>query len=289
MITDKKTENSQMCVIMEQFMQFLSQARTDIDRGLSIWKDLLIHEFEEKIEFIYAKGSAVKPWDSPLDYVPILSDLDIHIMLVNNCEMFQNVSDPIAKSLEISEKYEQNYLTEYPKSLHLPRAQLVTINHLKTINEYVPPRLDDVRIVYGQPLIPTPPEPGRIREIDYNQLVKSKGTLKNIPMSLIDRTGIDLWVLIRKINWQVSPVPFRLLTQVVDIPPMEIWSWNRSKIITELEIHGLEELIHDYKQFYLKGWEAFSTQHQNNQTLRHIIYHGYKVLYTSLQILQRLK
>ena len=75
-------------------MKLLPKIRTDIYHSLSIWKDLLINEFEEKIEFIYAKGSAVKPWDSPLDYVPILSDLDIHIKLYSNYEIFQNVLDP---------------------------------------------------------------------------------------------------------------------------------------------------------------------------------------------------
>jgi len=81
-----------------------SQAMTDTDHSLKIWKNLSINEFTENIEYSNAKGS-VKPWDSPLDYVPILCDLDIHSKFDNNYEIFQNVSDPIAKSLDISEKY----------------------------------------------------------------------------------------------------------------------------------------------------------------------------------------
>ena len=274
---------------MEQFMKLLPQIRTEVDHSLNIWKNLLINEFKENVEFIYAKGSAIKPWDSPLDYVPILSDVDIHIKLVDEFKIFQNGLDSITKSLEISGSYEGHFKEKYPKSLHLPRIQLVTINHLKTLPEYVPPRLNDVRIVYGEPYISTILKPSRIREIDYNHLIEIKETLNNLPMSLIDRSGLDNWVLIRRINWQVSPTPIRLLTQIIDTAPLEIWSWNRTKIVAELKDQGFEELIQNYKQFYLKGWEAFLAQHQNNQTLREIIFHGFKVLHLSMQILQGLK
>lgn len=274
---------------MEQFSKFLPQARKDIDNSLDVWKNLLLREFDEKIKFIYAKGSAVKPWNSPLDYVPILSDLDIHIKLIKNTKIFQNILDPIGKSLEISKRYEQIFTNKFPRSLHLPRTQLVTINKLLELAEYVPPRLNDVRIIYGEPVIPSKPEPRRIREMDYNGLIKIKETLEKAPMSLIDRSGLDYWVIIRRINWQVSPTPFRLLTQVSNIAPIEIWSWNRSKIITELENHGFEEIVGHYKQFYLTGWEAFLAQHHNNQAFRQIIYHGYKVLQSSLLVLQKLR
>lgn len=33
----------------------------------------------EQIVGLYAKGSAYKRWDGPLDYVPELSDLDVHV------------------------------------------------------------------------------------------------------------------------------------------------------------------------------------------------------------------
>ncbi len=274
---------------MEQFTKFLPQARKDIDNSLDVWKIILLREFDEKIKFIYAKGSAVKPWNSPLDYVPILSDLDIHIKLTKNSKMFQNISDPICKSLEISKRYEQIFTNKFPKSLHLPRTQLVTIKKLLELTQYVPPRLNDVRIIYGEPVIPSKPEPQRIRKIDYNHLIKTKEILEKAPMSLIDRSGLDYWVIIRRINWQVSPTPFRLLTQVSDIAPIEIWSWNRTKIIIELKNHGFEEIVDHYKQFYLKGWEAFLAQYQSTHALRQIIFHGYNVLHSSLQILQELK
>ena len=35
----------------------------------------------DEIAGIYLKGSAHKPWDTPLDYVPEISDVDIHLWL----------------------------------------------------------------------------------------------------------------------------------------------------------------------------------------------------------------
>ncbi len=274
---------------MENFTNYLKQARKDINHSLVVWTSLLTSEFSNKIKYMYAKGSAVKPWCTPLDYVPILSDLDIHIMLKDGNNIFYDEPDPVKKSLEISEKYEQTFTKEYSNALHLPRTQLVTINQLLTSTDYIPPRIKDVRIMYGEPCTPFFPEPHRIREIDYNHLIKIKRTVENIPMSLIDRSGLDYWTLIRKFNWQVSPTPVRLLTQVSDFVPEEIWSWNRTKITTEIENIGYKQIAAHYKQYYLSGWKAFFAENRDNHAFRQIIYHGYKVLYLSLQVLQEIK
>jgi len=73
---------------MENFTNYLKQARKDINHSLVVWTSLLTSEFSNKIKYMYAKGSAVKPWCTPLDYVPILSDLDIHIMLKDGNNIF---------------------------------------------------------------------------------------------------------------------------------------------------------------------------------------------------------
>jgi len=43
--------------------------------------EVLLEEIPDPdIVGIYCKGSVLKDWDSPLDYVPELSDVDIHIL-----------------------------------------------------------------------------------------------------------------------------------------------------------------------------------------------------------------
>ncbi|MFX0120954.1 MAG: hypothetical protein ACFFCU_18730 [Promethearchaeota archaeon] len=274
---------------MENYDDYLQLAREDIEHSLEVWKSLLINEFSDKIDYIYAKGSAVKPWQSPFDYVPILSDIDIHIMLKKNKSLFCNGLNAFKKSLEISEKYERIFTKKFPNTLHLPRTQLVIINHLLKSLDYIPPRSNDVKIVYGDPVFPSIPKPHIIREIDFKKLLELHDTVERIPINLIDRTGIDYWVLIRRINWQVSPTPIRVLTQVLDTSPDEIWSWNRTKLINELENQGYVELTNHYKQYYLAGWKAFLAEYQDPQTFREVIYYGYHVLITSLEIVQELK
>ena len=44
------------------------------------FRDELLHLIPEgEIRAIYLKGSAVKAWESPLDYVPEISDVDMHV------------------------------------------------------------------------------------------------------------------------------------------------------------------------------------------------------------------
>jgi hypothetical protein len=206
-------------------------------------------------------------------------------MLKKGNDFLHDEPSPVLKSLEISENYESLFTKNYSNSLHLPRIQLVFLNNLLESEDYVPPRLIDVRVIYGEPIIPSRPESQRIRKIDYNHLIKTRETLNKLPMNLIDRSGLDYWVMVRRINWQVSPAPIRLLTQISDVDPTEIWSWNRTAIIDELENHNLNEIVNHYKLFYLTGWKAFLTQYQDNKNFRQLIYHGYKVLHLSTQIL----
>ena len=47
----------------------------------SILQTLLEFVKADNLEGVYAKGSSLKPWDSPLDYVPELSDVDVQVLL----------------------------------------------------------------------------------------------------------------------------------------------------------------------------------------------------------------
>ena len=46
---------------------------------------LVTDNFGNELKYAYTKGSGIKPWDTPIDYVPILSDIDIHFMLTEGC------------------------------------------------------------------------------------------------------------------------------------------------------------------------------------------------------------
>ena len=60
------------------FENIKSQLKEEIESSLTIWGDLLERFFGDNLAYVYAKGSAIKKWDSSIDYVPVISDIDIH-------------------------------------------------------------------------------------------------------------------------------------------------------------------------------------------------------------------
>ncbi len=92
----------------------------------------------------------------------------------------------------------------------------------------MPPRLQDITVMFGSPKFNYLPPVERVRAIDRQRLEEVILILQDIPLSMIDRSGLDFWSLIRRLTWHVPPAPVRLLTQFKS-DPFEVWSWN-SKI-----------------------------------------------------------
>lgn len=72
-------------MIKKRVNSFISEEklRKDIDFMVKTAKEVLLKNFGKNIVGIYFKGSASKKWDSHIDYVPELSDVDIHILFKN--------------------------------------------------------------------------------------------------------------------------------------------------------------------------------------------------------------
>ncbi|MHA2328151.1 MAG: hypothetical protein ACXACR_06480, partial [Candidatus Hodarchaeales archaeon] len=153
------------------------RARNDVEVSLNTWKTILLEIMGKRIEFLFAKGSAIKPWDSPIDYVPILGDLDIHILLYDDESVFKKYDDPNETALDISHQYERQFTLNCSNYLHIPRPQIVHLNELLTMDDYVPPRTQDIRILHGKSKVFTTVNPKRIKEIDLKHLLETKELL----------------------------------------------------------------------------------------------------------------
>ncbi|MHA1636711.1 MAG: hypothetical protein ACTSUB_01745 [Candidatus Thorarchaeota archaeon] len=261
---------------MIDFPELQKQARFDIEISLETWISILQETFGSRIRYAYAKGSSVKIWDSPIDYVPEISDVDIHFRFMEYEDMIFT-EDPFTQAMEISLAYEQKFQEKHPTALHLPRSQLNLLDLLMEEVEYVPPRLADVRILIGNPKQIPPPSITVIRSLDLTNLQKLEPLLKNLPMSVVDRAGHDFWTIIRRMTWQVSPSPVRLLTQKHS-DPLEVWSWNRTTIVNELNNQGLNRIADAYTGFYENGWKLYLSGFKDNHAYREIVTNGYKVL-----------
>ncbi|MHA2358359.1 MAG: hypothetical protein ACXABK_06290 [Candidatus Heimdallarchaeaceae archaeon] len=266
---------------MSEYSEYMKQARKDVNLCIEIWKNIFEEHYAETIDYAYSKGSAIKEWESFIDYVPVLSDVDIHIKTKEYSGLF-NDDNSFYESLSISEMYENTFIEMNPDFFHLPRTQIIRLNTLVSEVEFVPPRKSEVLVLTGNPEEMEIPHTDEIKRIDLKNLHKLEEFLSTLSMHIIDRTGLDLWSMARRINWRVSPAPRRLLSQTYE-KPMEIWGMNRTQLAKELENHDFLLISENFKDYYYEGWIAFMEGFSNSQTLRRLISAGYEVLKQCLQ------
>ncbi|MDQ1280488.1 MAG: hypothetical protein QG670_1751 [Thermoproteota archaeon] len=273
---------------MDEFDDLLEKAKIDVRRSLLVWTEILEEILGNKIAYVYAKGSAIKQWHSPVDYVPGLSDIDIHVMLKEGTNMFSQGNTAFSEAMQTSRRFEELFIRSTGKYIHIPRTQLTLLNDLAKDPLYVPPRSRDVLAMIGYFPEFNEPSPEAIRNIDYNKILELESFLESLPMSIIDRMGFDLWVVIRRMCWRVSPTPTRLLTQIID-DPQEVWSWNRTKIRKELESQGFSQISKYYEAYYMAGWRLFLSEFRNSDVFRDIVVYGYQIMKESLDATKKIK
>ncbi len=273
---------------MPNYSEMMAKAKEDTQCAVEVWRDILPEVLGSKLESMYAKGSASKSWDSYIDYVPTISDVDLHITIKNNKPLFGNYSDDFDKAIEISYKCEEEFIRRRPDHLHIPRMQVIETRFLEQHERYTPPRLQDIIVLHGEPTIPKRiPKADTIRANDLENLIDLKEYLHDMPRSMIDRTGLDWWPTIRNMTWRVSPSPVRIITQTHP-DPIDVWSWNRTKIHDALLERGYEKIARHYHGFYDSGWRLFLSGFSDLKAFRETAVHGYYVLYDSYWLADKL-
>jgi hypothetical protein len=239
------------------FHEMKPQLKNEITSAIGIWKELIIDFHGDNLSYIYAKGSAIKDWDSLIDYVPILGDIDIHYGIHDKAKLFDD-NNLRKASLKVTLEYENRFNKDNPDKLHIPRSQIMCTDNLQGVIPFVHPLSTSVEMLFGEfPDHPQLPD-DQIREIDMNNLLDLEPYLAVLPDSYFDKVGLDYWSSLRQLNWRVSPSPVRILTQLLS-DPMNVWTWNRTKIKIELEAFNLNDLVNIYEEYYLNGWELFKS------------------------------
>ncbi len=116
----------------------LKKVKQEVNSCIDTWKTIFETRFGGRIEYAYAKGSGVKDWDSPIDYVPVLSDIDIHVKLRGD-SIFSGPKSATEEALKTSRKYEELFLGENPDHFHVPRTQIVVLNDAMKSPEFLLP------------------------------------------------------------------------------------------------------------------------------------------------------
>jgi len=262
---------------MPNWKIMMRKAKEDVLGAVEVWKDVLQETFGSRLEYAYAKGSALKDWDSPVDYVPVISDVDIHIMLTDSNPLFPNTSQGFASSIEVSRIFEERFMEMKSEFLHIPRSQVVHINPILDDPSFILPQVSDVHVMVGTPTDSRVPADEEVRTNDYNELLELSNYLSDLPRQAFDRVGLDFWALLRRMCWRVSPTPVRLLTQ--DLPhPLEVWKWNRTRVLKELRDREFVFIADSYRKYYETGWNLFLSGFAGFVEIRETVVHGYAVL-----------
>ncbi|TXT54237.1 MAG: hypothetical protein BAJATHORv1_80044 [Candidatus Thorarchaeota archaeon] len=253
-----------------------SQLRREIDYSIEIWKTILLDEIGEDIEYVYSKGSCIKNWDSPIDYVPFVSDVDIHAYLVTD-EKARDVESDLGLAFKVSSRYKREFSEAHPDALHLPRIQFLVLNEFSKSHLYCPPKPSQVRTIIGTVPKKRLPLPEDIRKVDRTNLQSERKFLETLPMGIIDRVDLELWTMLRRFSFRVSPAPVRVITQS-HRDPVEVWNWNRTKISEYLKEHGMQLIAEEYTKFYELGWKLFRANFEGIELYHEIFSTGTRLL-----------
>ncbi len=263
----------------------LNQAKADVDASIEIWRKLIGEKLGDVVDFAYVKGSTLRKWESPLDYVPLISDVDIHVKTMAGRPLFTPDPEGFIAALGLTRLYEEMFKERRPEHLHIPRPQIVTMDELEP--GWVPHDPSSIVVLHGEvkPGVRRPDD--EVRADDLAQLLELEHLLPALPMRVVNRIGLEYYRIIRQLCWWVSPTPVRLLSQMVD--PDHVWGLNRTQVAELLDDYGFDDVSKHYRDYYMAGWDSFETRFQEDEAMRKTIEEAYWVLHKSWVHAQTLK
>ena len=261
----------------------LREARRDVDAAIIVWREIIEERLGNRIEYAVMKGSATKPWETQADYVPVISDLDIHIGTLGGQTLFPQTREGFNYALDTTRAIEERFLQLRPCHLHIPRPQVVLIK--EELKDILPESTSEVIPLYGEtPLKPTEPVE-HLRDKDLAELHNLGPLLDRLPEQVIDRIDLEYYRVLRMLCYVVSPTPIRILSQSHP-DPKQLWSLNRTNIIRLLKENGYNELARSYGDYYAAGWRAFHCSFRDNEVMRLLLSNAYDVLFLSHKLVE---
>ena len=242
---------------------------------------------EGEIRAIYLKGSVVKPWESPLDYVPEVSDVDMHVWFHDDAAWPRHLGT-VSQALEVQKGVEARFAARVPRSLHEPRPQFIVMNKMMAEHEgFLHSPRSTVKVLYGEEY----PEAdygdsAGIRRHDATQLVGEAAWVDRMPLHLVDKPGRYLREGLRQLVWRVSPAGPRAL-HVSGVDTERAWSMNRTRVTQALRDLGLVGLADGYAAFYLSSWDYFLSGFTDSDAGRSAVRAAASVLMESAEIGRR--
>ena len=233
---------------------------------------------EDEIRGIYLTGSTVKPWDSPLDYVPEVSDVDIHVSFRDGISWRKHL-DTVPRALAVQAAIEACFEERIARPLHHPRLQLLVMNQLMAERRgfvHSPP--STVVVLHGEPY----PQADyssldTIRRHNAADLVERAEFVQLVPLLAVDRLWTHARDVLGQLVWRVSPAG-PLVLHISGLDTGHVWTLNRTQVTTALQDLALYDLANAYTAFYLSAWDYFLSGFTDTTACRAAIAAGTHVL-----------
>ncbi|MEM7415688.1 MAG: hypothetical protein AAF389_09355 [Gemmatimonadota bacterium] len=237
------------------------------------------------IDGVYVKGSAYRPWDSAIDYVPGVSDVDIHVRI---SPAAPHPRRSIDLALAVGERARVLFRARNPRPVHVPRAQLIFLDEIESMPGYLPSPVGSVRTLHGTPYLgaeaemyrDTAPEDRLRFDVDRDFV------LVDLPGKVVDRPGLALWNVIERLTWRVGPTGPRVLTQL-GADPFVVWATHRTAIVNELVDRGCEAVAEAYIGYYEAGWKGFESSFQAPEPARDAIEAATRLFVAAQEVVER--
>jgi hypothetical protein len=258
--------------------------RREVEAMVAAYVDALRGSVPDaEIAGIYFKGSAQKEWNSPLDYVPELSDVDVHVLLADDEAAEEYLGTP-EQALELQAAAEAAYFAKVPEPTHVPRPQLIVLNSVIEEPDFVPTPAEAITVLHGGDYpAGAPLSHEKLKDIDARRLAGEAAYLARFPMHAVDKPALYLREALRGMVWRVSPAAPRVL-YLLGVPFAEAWTANRTRLVALLEEAGERGLAARYSQFYLSGWDYFLSAYGDHGAGRRALLAGIDVLRRGVEI-----
>ena len=253
--------------------------RVEIDAMIASMVEAVLGQVPEtELAGIYFKGSAHKRWDSPVDYVPEISDVDVHILFRDEQCVAHRLGTPEA-AMAVQKQIEEGYAARITRPIHTPRPQLTVLNHVLQDPDYSPSPAGMVDTLWGEPYPSATYDEQREQAVARKRLLLDAAILETLPLRVVDKPGRYLLAVIRDLTWRTGPSGPRLLL-LFGTPAAQVWSLNRTEIIQALKELGAGDFARAYRDYYLSAWAYFLSGYADSTAARNAVGAGI----TALQI-----
>ena len=243
----------------------------------AIVETLLDHIPNDEIRAIYLKGSAKKQWDTPVDYVPEASDLDVHVWFHHD-EWEQSLFSDLDQAIAVQQDIEGRYRRKCPNPIHIPRPQIMIMNSLLRKPGYMHSPPDSVMVLLGEDYPAADySEADELARLKCQDLLAFTDIIDRYPYRVFDRPDKHLAELLRDLSYRVSPVG-PIVLQLAGVDLLTAWSMNRTRVTRALEEIGEFDLASAYGDYFLARWRWFLSNGGDLDALRDSVRAALQVL-----------